>query len=260
MESQEGTNTSDISRLQRQLTLLWTAVGILGLASAATVTWILVTVAPTPAVLTAERLEIVEPDGSLSIVLANSERPAVATIDGQVLMEGQGEERRGTPSIVFFDGRGDEVGGMMFGVREGADGYSAIRHLSLDAHNQDQTIVLMHYQSPEGSTSGLRIVDRPDISLLDALAQLGLTAGMSREQLQAALEALPEDGREARLRGLFGGANRAFLGSNPGGEANLTLRDGEGRPRIVIEAPREGEPSIRILDEEGAILLRLPGS
>lgn len=260
MESQECTNTSDISRLQRQLNLLRTAVGILGLGLAATVTWILVTVAPTPDVLTAERLEIVEPDGSLSMVLANSERPAVATMDGQVLMAGQEEERRGTPSIVFFDGRGDEVGGMMFGVREGADGYSAIRHLSLDAHNQDQAIVLMHYQSPEGSTSGLRIVDRPDVSLLDALAQLGLSAGMSREQLQAALEALPEDEREARLRGLFGGANRAFLGSNPGGEANLTLRDGEGRPRIVIEAPREGEPSIRILDEEGATILQLPGS
>ena len=120
-------------------------------------------------------------------------------------------------------------------------------------------MILMHYQSPEGSTSGLRIVDRPDISLLDALAQVGLSAGASREQMQAAIEALPEDGREARLRGLSG-TNRAFLGSTAGGEANLTLRDGEGRARIVIEVPRDGEPSIRILDEEGVTLLRLPAS
>ena len=117
----------------------------------------------------------------------------------------------------------------------------------------------MHYQSPEGSTSGLRIVDRPDVSILDALAQLGLSAGASREQLQAAIQALPEEGRDARLQGLSG-TNRAFFGSTPGGEATLTLRDGEGRPRIVIEAPRDGEPSIRILDEEGAVLLRLPES
>lgn len=193
------------------------------------------------------------------MVLANSQRPPAATVDGQVLLEGQDEERRGTPSMIFFDGKGDEVGGMTFGVRETANGYNAIRHLSLDAHNQDQTVVLMHYQSPEGSTSGLRIVDRPDISMLDVFAQFGLSAPVSREQMQAALAALPEGEREVRLREL-GGANRAFLGSNPGGEATLTLRDGAGRPRIVIEAPRDGEASIRILDEEGTTLLRLPTS
>lgn len=260
MDPYEANGTNDIGRLRRQLTLLWSAIAVLGLAFSATLAWILVTNASTPDVLTAERLEILEPDGSLSMVLANSERPAIATIDGQVLMEGQEEERRGTPTIVFFDGRGDEVGGMMFGVREDSNGYSAVRHLSLDAHNQDQTVVLMHYQSPEGSTSGLRVTDRPDVSLLDALDGIGLSAGASRDQIRAALEALPEDGRADRLSGLFGGANRAFIGATPGGEANLTLHDGWGRPRIVIEAPREGEASIRILDEEGATLLRLPAS
>lgn len=260
MESHDHDSEVDtIAGLRRQLTLLWTAIAVLGLALSAAVGWMLTTDAAMPDVLTAERLEIVEPDGSLSMVLANSERPAVATMDGKVLMEGQEEERRGTPMIVFFDGRGTEVGGMAFGVRETADGYNAIRHLSLDAHNQDQSVVLMHYQSPEGSTSGLSIVDRPDVSILDGLARLGLSAGASREQLQAAIQALPEDGREARLEGLSG-ANRAFLGSSPGGEANLTLRDGRGRPRIVIEVPREGAPSIRVLDEDGAVLLRLPAS
>lgn len=258
MESRDRTKTSD-KRLQRQLTVLWTAIVVLGLGLSATVTWILITNASAPEVLTAERLEIVEPDGSLSMVLANSQRPPAATVDGQVLLDGQDEERRGTPSMIFFDGKGDEVGGMTFGVRETANGYNAIRHLSLDAHNQDQTVVLMHYQNPEGSTSGLRIVDRPDISMLDVFAQFGLSAPVSREQMQAALAALPEGEREVRLREL-GGANRAFLGSNPGGEATLTLRDGAGRPRIVIEAPRDGEASIRILDEEGTTLLQLPTS
>ena len=256
-ESNGSTLTTDFDGLRRQLTLLWIAIAVLGITLSATVILILTTTVFAPDVLTVERLEIVEPDGSLSMVLANSRRPAVATIDGKVVMEGQEEERKGTPTMVFFDGQGDEVGGMMFGVRETPDGYSAIRHLSLDAYNQDQSVVLMHYQSPEGSTSGLRIVDRPDISLLDGLVQLGLSAGASREQIQAAIQALPEEGREARLQGLAG-TGRAFLGSNPGGEANLTLRDGEGRPRIIIEVPREREPSIQVLDEEGATVLRLP--
>ena len=259
MESPEGTKMDGIARLRRQLTLLWIAIAALGLGLSTAVTWVLTTYPPAPDVLTTERLEIVEPDGSLSMVLANSQRPAVATIDGQVLMEGQEEERRGTPTIAFFDGHGDEVGGMMFGVRERPDGYLAVRQLSLDAHNQDQAVVLMHYQTPQGSSSGLRISDRPNLSMLDALAQLGLSPGASREQMQAAVGALPEDGRAARMRELFG-TNRAFLGSTPGGEANLTLRDGAGRPRVVIEAPREGEPSIRVLDEGGATVLRIPAS
>ncbi len=254
MESQDQSGSG--TRFRRQLTLLWSAIAILTLALSAAVTWI--ATASAPAVLTAERLEIVEPDGSLAMVLANSQRPAAATIDGEVLMEGQEEERRGIPSIIFFDGKGDEVGGMLFGVRETPGGYQAMRHFSLDAHEQDQTVVLMHYQSPNGSQSGLRVSDRPVHSMPEALAQLGLSVGASREQLQAAMEALPEDGRQARLRELFGGTPRAFLGSTPAGEATLTLRDGEGRPRIVIEAPGDGDPAIRILDEEGATVLRLP--
>ena len=259
MESHDRTGASDTDRLRRQVTLLWAAVAVLALALSGAVVWIATATASAPAVLTAERLEIVEPDGSPAMVLANSQRPAVATIDGQALMEGQEEERRGLPSIIFFDGKGDEVGGMLFGVRETPGGYRVVRHLSLDANDQDQTVVLAHYQDPEGSTSGLRITDRPAHSLLDSLAQLGLSAGASREQVRAAIEQLPEDGREARLRELFG-TDRAFLGSTPGGEARLTLRHGEGRSRIVIEAARDGEPSIRILDAEGAVLLRLPES
>lgn len=259
MTPHDGASVSDTDRLRRQIALLWAAVAVLALALSGAAIRIAMTTAFSPDVLTVERLDIVEPDGSPALVLANSQRPAVATVDGHVLMQGQDEERRGVPSIIFFDGKGDEVGGMLFGVRETPGGYLAVRHLSLDANDQDQTVVLAHYQDPEGSTSGLTISDRPARSLLDSLAQLGLSAGASREQLQAAMEQLPEDGREARLRELFG-TNRAFFGSTRSGEAGLTLRDGEGRPRIVIEAPSDGEPSIRVLDAEGAVVLRLPES
>lgn len=236
-------------------TLLWTAIVILAVALAGVAIW--VATRSTPAVLTVERLEIVEPNGSLAIVLANSQRPTVATIDGQVIMAGQEEERRGFPSMTFFDGKGDEVGGIAFGVKETPSGYQALRLFALDAHNQDQAVVLMHDQAPDGSISGLSVTDRPAHSMLDAFAELGLSVGASREQIQAAMEQIPEASRGIRLRELFG-TPRAFLGSTRAGEAGLTLRDGEGRPRVVIEAPREGPPAIRFLDDVGAEVLRLP--
>jgi hypothetical protein len=119
----------------------------LGVAWLATVAFVVPRLGPAePAiqqVIRAERVEIVEPDGTLAFVLANSQRPEPATIDGQVIMTGQEAERR-TPSFIFFDGKGDEVGGMLF--RTGPGDGVASRHLSLDGWKQDQTVVLAHYQ------------------------------------------------------------------------------------------------------------------
>lgn len=247
--------TGAIAALRIQLACLRAAVVVLVPIWLATTAVILFR---SPAVLTVERLEIVEPDGRRALVIANSQRPIAATVDGQVVMSGQEEERRGLPSIIFFDGQGDEVGGMLFGVRETPDGFRATRHFSWDANGQDQTIVLAHNQDPDGSTSGLTISNRPRHSQLDTFARLGLEPGATRQQLNAAIAAIPEGERRTRLRELFG-TTRAFFGSARTGEARLELRDGRGRPRIVIDAPEEGEPSTRVLDEDGAPVLRLPG-
>jgi hypothetical protein len=257
MEKSEGQHVEQrIGALQRQLAFLRRLAFFLTLMWFAALAWIAMRTA-VPPVLSVERLEIVEPDGKPAFVLANSQRPIAATIDGQPTMAGQEEERKGVPSIIFFDGKGDEVGGMLLGARLTAKGYSATRHLSLDGYKQDQTVVLSHYQDPGGSSSGLTISDRPEHSLLDAFRQLGLQPGASREQLTAAIQAIPENQRGTKRRELFG-ATRAFFGSARSGEARVELRDGQGRVRVVMEAPKTGEPSIRFLDENGGTVLRLP--
>lgn len=251
---------SDHDRLRGELTRLRRVVAVLGIALGGCVIWLSLRAPALPPVLTAERLDIVEPDGNLAFVLANSQRPVAATMDGQALMEGQEEERRGVPSFVFFDGKGDEVGGLLAGVVATLDGFSATRHLSFDGYKQDQTVVLAHYQSASGSSAGLRISDRPqDLSLLDALRELGLEPGAARADMQAAVEALPEEARAARVRELFG-VSRLFLGSGGDRSASLVMRDGMGRPRILITVPEVGEPSIQILDEEGEAVVKLPAS
>jgi hypothetical protein len=243
--------------LLRQLLLLRAAVAGLALVWLAATTWLVTRTPSLPPVLALERLDIVESDGSPAIVLANSQRPIAATIDGQQISGGQEEDRRGLPSIIFFDGKGDEVGGMLFGTTETPDGYQAGRHLSFDAYKQDQTVVLAHYEDPDGAKSGLFVNDAPEHSLLDTPTLLGLEPAASKAQINAAIEAIPEDERESRLRELFI-TRRAFFGSSPGGEALLELRDGQGRVRVVIEAPETGEPSIRFLSETGETMLRLP--
>jgi hypothetical protein len=254
-----GTTTDfGIDELRKEVTRLRRAVAGLGLVLAISICWFLWRAPSLPAVLSVERLDIVEPDGSLAFVLANSRRPAGATMNGQTLLAGQEEERRGVPSFIFFDGKGDEVGGFTLGVRTSAEGFSATRHLSLDGYKQDQTVVLAHYQDAQGSSAGLRISDRPlDRSMVEALATLGLEPGPSRTELEAAIRAVPEDVRAERLRDLFG-VQRLFVGSDRDRNASLVLRDGAGRPRILLTAPAKGTPSIQVLDETGEPVLTLP--
>jgi len=246
--------------LERQLAHLRIAVGVLALALVTLVATAAVRAPTATDVIRAERLEIVEPDGSLAFVLANSARPQAATIDGELIMAGQEEERR-TPSFIFFDGQGDEVGGMLFSNTTSDDGFRASRHLSLDGYKQDQTVVLHHYQDPQGSASGLSVSDRPeDLSILDALRELGLEPGATRQELQAAMAEIPEEERGPRLAELFGGAPRVFVGSARSRDATLLLSDGQGRPRIQLGVPEDGEPFIRILDENGDAVMEWPGT
>lgn len=243
--------------MQRSVRRLQWVVGILVLAWLATIGWLVSGGASVGPVLSVERLEIVEPDGKPAMVLANSERPIAATLDGKTIMEGQEEERKGMPSIIFFDGKGDEVGGMLMGVTESEDGFQATRHISLDGYKQDQTVVLAHYQNPEGSQSGLIVSDRPSFSMAEAYERLGIEIGATREEVRAAIMGLPAEVRQQQLRELFG-LQRAFLGSTYEEAAMLVMRDGEGRRRVVIEVPKDGEASITILDEAGEPVVRLP--
>jgi zona occludens toxin (predicted ATPase) len=86
--------------------------------------------------------------------------------------------------------------------------------------------------------------------MLEGLGKLGLQPGGPRARLSKAIEAIPESQREARLREILG-IGRAYFGTTRDGSAVLELRDGEGRRRVVIETPKAGRPSIRLLDEHG---------
>jgi hypothetical protein len=56
-------------------------------------------------------------------------------------MSDQADERR-HPNFVFFDGNGDEVGGMMFREIDGAGGRSIARFLTFDGYEHQETVVL----------------------------------------------------------------------------------------------------------------------
>jgi hypothetical protein len=166
-------------------------------------------------------------------------------------------ELRSQPSIIFFDGKGDEVGGMLFGVRETANGFRATRHFSFDANGQAQTLALTQSQDQDGSTSGLTISNRPKHSQLETFARLGLEPGATREQLNARSRRFP------RPNGRRGSASysgqRAHFSALPGAARPASnCETVEAVPGLSSRHREDGMPSIRVLDERGANVLRLP--
>ena len=89
--------------------------------------------------ISVERLNLVERDGTVKMIMNNQERfPQGVTIDGKHL-----DFKREHPGMLFYNTKGEECGGLIFGGRRDSAGkVSAGGHFSLDRFGQDQVIAL----------------------------------------------------------------------------------------------------------------------
>jgi hypothetical protein len=197
--------------------------------------------------LTVERINIVEPDGSVRMVISNK-----AMFPGLIL---RGKEyphpNRKTAGILFFNDEATENGGLTFGGAKDKDGkVSSYGHLSFDRYEQDQVLVLNATEDGDSRRARLTVVDRPDYSVLELVELLEKVKG------------LPEEERTAEVRKFSearGAAHpRLFLGRSDDRSVSLRLNDPEGRERLVVAVSKDGAPEIRFLDAEGKVVARLP--
>lgn len=193
-----------------------------------------------------QRINIVEPDGTLRMTLSNRE------LFPELIFHGVEHKHPGrdTAGILFFNDEGTENGGLTFGGYKDENGVThTTGHLSFDQYDQDQVFRIFHYQTGERTTAGMEVSDRPmkpiDLDIVDRLAE----ADTAEER-----EALTQEAVES---GAFGNAPRVFLGKTPERASRLALKDGEGRERIVLEVTEGGEASVVFLDEAGEIQRRL---
>lgn len=201
--------------------------------------------------LTVRRLNVVEPDGQPTLVLANSQRIPAVMCEGQAYVQ----TRKGAGGMIFFDGHGTEVGGMIFGLKRAEDGgYSASRHLSFDRQFDDQTIVLSQSEDADGMTKALRFVDRT--AEIDG-CQFIETASRLREG-DSAQQAAARRWFEEHYRGGKEVANRVVLGVDHR-NAVLVLAGTDGRPRIRMVVDTASAARLEFLDADGRVVESLPG-
>ncbi len=195
-----------------------------------------------------ERINIVEKDGKLKMVISNGERQHPGVIDGRML------SRKRPPGLLFFNDRGDECGGLSFNGDQKDGKGNAGGLLAFDRFNQDQTVAIQYAEGNGQYSSGLRVWDRPDTSL-----------GEFVDKMQA-IEKMPDGAGKTqamqKLRETAGAgvAQRVFVGKTREKAAALTLSDPQGRVRLVLMVDAQGAAKVEFLDEKGAVVQRFPAA
>lgn len=195
-----------------------------------------------------ERINIVEKDGKVRLVISNSERSPGAIINGRLLYEGGGR-----PGMIFFNAEGDECGGLTYNSGKKDNKYHAYGGLTFDRHDQDQ-VVGIRYSENQGKLvkSGLTVWDRPDTPITEILDRKQVIEKMEGEEKEKALEEF----QKAIKRGEYG-AVRLFCGSK-NESAILSLKDSQSRDRLRLSVDPSGTPRLEFLDQNGEVIFNLP--
>jgi len=198
-----------------------------------------------------ERINVVEPDGKLRMVISNRPRSIGPIYRGKPF----GYPGGNRPGIIFFNDEGTENGGLTFTGRRREDGtYSSSVGMSFDQFNQDETLTLRYSDENGRKATGITIAERDERDIYDLI--------MQRDSINQIADSTT---RTAALQQLFGprngvplAASRIYLGRDRSRSAVLSLSDPGGKPRLRLRVDSLGRASVEFLDENGAVTARLP--
>jgi len=195
------------------------------------------------------RINVVEPDGTIRLVLTNTANSPGIYIKNKEYPHPGGRKGAG---LLFFDEEGTEDGGLSYGITKDQSGHvtGSDGHLSFDQYMQDQIFTIDAGRDGDKKFSLLRMDDRGDYPITDALEALNR------------ISKLPDSQRETELKKFLathpGDHPRVILGRARDGGSILQLKDTEGRDRLILRVAPDGTPKLQFLDAAGKVLSELP--
>ena len=203
-----------------------------------------------------ERINVVEKDGKLRLVIANHARLPDPVIGGKSYPL-RGGNASGAAGMIFFNDEGNENGGMTWAGRRSGDGFRASAGLSFDQYDQDETVTLSYADENRRRRAGLSIMDRSDepiqIFAESLMALNRLPDGPDKTQR------IQRFRQQAAERGVAG-AQRLYAGKVADRAAVVVLSDPRGRPRLRLRVDSLGAPRIEFLDASGKVTRALTDS
>lgn len=192
--------------------------------------------------ITVERINVLEADGNLKMVISNSSRQHPGMMNGQSL-----GKRDRNPGIIFFNEEQDEVGGLLYSGNE-KEGATFV--LSVDQYKNDQVMQYMHYTNDDGNNRyGLQLWDRDKEFRLPVLNSIMDSLDHEGYNYPQKLKYLKEKNNGNPIS-----APRLFLGRNYNTEAGLFIQDKFGTDRLRVYVDSSNTPKIEVLDETGKVV------
>lgn len=183
--------------------------------------------------ITAQRINIVGPQGKLRMVISNSDMQSPGRMNGKKLPDRQRHQ-----GMIFFNEEGDEVGGLIFGNRGLV--------LSVDKYKQDQIMQLQYMENKSGKARyGLQFWDRE-----------GKLNVVERRQARDSLKKLHYSRKKmakilTQMNGQALAPHRMFVGKLATGAVGLFIRDKEGHKRIMLGVANNNQVYFKVFDSTG---------
>lgn len=223
------------------LTLVFTLVVVFGVAALRSQTF---------GTITARRINIVEPDGTVRLTISNRADFPGAWNRGK---EYPRPDRREAAGMLFMNDEGTEQGGFIWGAGQLPDGsIQNHNHFSFDQYEENQIFAIDAGQEGKDKFSRLAMFDQGDFPIDE------------KRKANDAIDKLPANEQDAAWDKFFAthrhDVKRLTLGRSPDGSVGLELRDANGTPRILLSVPADGEPILRFFDQRGKAVRELVGT
>ena len=196
--------------------------------------------------ITVGRMNVVDADGKLRLVISNKDRMHPGMMDGKLI-----DRQRPVAGLLFFNEEGDEVGGLTFTGREVDGVRRANAGIMFDQFKQDQTIGFSYSEADGRRSAGFQVWDRPDSRLSELV-----------DKLNAANKIEDRAARDKAIAAIRAAAppapRRLFAGKTQDRAAVISLSDAAGKPRLNLTVDAAGNPRIEFLDDQGKVVARLP--
>jgi hypothetical protein len=197
--------------------------------------------------ITVQRINVVEPDGTLRLIITDKARSPGIFMKGKEYLRGQ----RQSAGVLFLNDEGSENGGLTFGgLKDPSGRVSSYGHLSFDQYMQDQVLTLDANQSDDDRRASVAMIDRPDYPITELLELLERIQNWPPEQQKAELDRFNATHPQPQ--------RRIALARNGDRSVGLQLKDPQGRDRIVLKVEPNGQPKLQFLDDKGRVISELP--
>lgn len=188
-----------------------------------------------------ERINIVEKNGDLKLVISNSEKQHSGIINNKPI-----PKRQRPAGMIFFNSKGDECGGLIYDAFDKEAGLV----LSVDQYKDDQIMQLQYTENPEIKKRkyGLQLWDYPKENSynarMDALTEISKMK--SKDERKQAYSKMQKDSLLSN--------ERLFVGKRLNNDFGLFINDDTGKPRIRIFIDKENKPKMEFLNEQGDLI------